>query len=129
MNVGKALRTVRAAKGLSQKDVATLASLDPSYVSLIETGRRNPTLNMVETLARALGVPLYLFIVLGSDEQELQGITPEQASILGRQILDVALATQREEGGRGRKRTGVDAKAGEADRPPPKRSARSRRRR
>src|SRR5689334_9997405 len=104
MDFGKALRTVRAARRLSQKDVAELTSLDPSYISLIEAGRRKPTLTMAEELARALDVPVYLFMLLGSEEQDLRGIAPAQASVLGRQILDLALATHRGESGRGRKR-------------------------
>lgn len=96
MDFGKALRTVRARKGLSQKDVAELASLNQSYVSLIESGRRKPTLSMAEDLARALGIPVYLFMLLGSDADDLRGLEPEQAAVLGRQILDVALATNRE---------------------------------
>lgn len=127
MDFGKALRTVRAARRLSQKDVAELASLDPSYISLIEAGRRKPTLTMAEELARALDVPVYLFMLLGSEEQDLRGIAPAQASILGRQILDLALATHRGGSGRGRKRPRNDAAARGPRRRQPRRASRTRR--
>src|SRR5689334_12570609 len=109
MDFGKALRTVRARKGLSQKDVAKLTSLDQSYISLIESGRRKPTLAIAEELARALDIPVYLFMLLGSDERDLRGIDPAQAALLGRQILDVALASDGGAGGHGRKPSRLSA--------------------
>ena len=54
---GRRLRDVRRARGLSQRDVAA-GAVNPSYISLLETGARVPTLDVVVHLARALGVPL-----------------------------------------------------------------------
>lgn len=66
--LGQRLRTLRIERGLSQADLAgNLVS--PSYVSLIESGRRSPEREVLDGLARRLGCsPLYLET----------GVTPEE---------------------------------------------------
>jgi DNA-binding XRE family transcriptional regulator len=55
----KILRTLRAQKGLTQKQVAKKARVTEFYVSQLETGlRRNPSLAVLRRLATALGVPV-----------------------------------------------------------------------
>ena len=52
------MRQLREAKGWSQEDFAEVAQLHRTYVSGIERGRRNPTLTVLERIAKALGIPL-----------------------------------------------------------------------
>jgi transcriptional regulator with XRE-family HTH domain len=51
------LRLLRQAKGLSQEVFAEEADLHRSYISDLERGVRNPSLTVIDKLARALGVP------------------------------------------------------------------------
>lgn len=53
---GKRLRTVRVRVHISQEALADLADLDRTYISLLERGKRNPSLACVASLARALNV-------------------------------------------------------------------------
>lgn len=53
----EALRRLRAASGLRQADLAVLAGIDASYLSMLETGRRRrPSRAVAARLAEALGV-------------------------------------------------------------------------
>jgi len=52
------LKKLRREKGLSQEAFADEAGLHRTYISDIERGARNPTISVVDKLARALGVPL-----------------------------------------------------------------------
>ena len=54
--LGRNVRRLREAKGWSQEDYADRAGIHRTYVSDIERGRRNPTVTVVEKLARPLGV-------------------------------------------------------------------------
>lgn len=54
--LGRNVRKLREAKGWSQEDYADRAGIHRTYVSDIERGRRNPTINVVERLAEPLGV-------------------------------------------------------------------------
>ncbi|WP_188316598.1 helix-turn-helix domain-containing protein [Solihabitans fulvus] len=54
---GRRLKRLRAERGLSQRDVA-VGVVNPSYISLLESGSRVPTLEVALHIARALDVPL-----------------------------------------------------------------------
>lgn len=75
-----------------QKDLATAIDADDSYVSLLESGKRVPSLAILQRLAEALGVPLYLLIFLGSEEEDLRGLSQGEAERLGKELLNVVLS-------------------------------------
>ena len=54
--LAKNLRRLREAKGWSQERYADEAGIHRAYVSDIERGARNPTIAVVEKLAKPLGV-------------------------------------------------------------------------
>jgi len=53
--LGKNVRRLREEKGLSQEAFAHEAGIHRTYVSDIERGARNPTILIVEKLAKRLG--------------------------------------------------------------------------
>ncbi|MBN1492269.1 MAG: helix-turn-helix transcriptional regulator [Phycisphaerae bacterium] len=55
---GRRLRAVRTEKGLSQEDLAHRSGLHRTYVSSVERGERNISLENIAKLAGALGVKL-----------------------------------------------------------------------
>lgn len=54
--LGRNLRREREKKTLTQEKLAEIAGLDPTYVSGIERGLRNPGIRNVAKLAKALGI-------------------------------------------------------------------------
>jgi ribosome-binding protein aMBF1 (putative translation factor) len=50
------VRRLRKERGLSQKDVAGLLDVDQAMISLIELRRANPTLSIIEQIAKKLRV-------------------------------------------------------------------------
>ncbi len=56
--VGELLRQWRHRRRLSQLDLAIAADVSARHVSLVETGKSNPSADMVLRLAEQLGVPL-----------------------------------------------------------------------
>lgn len=54
--LGQNVRRLREAKGWSQEDYADRAGIHRTYVSDIERGKRNPTVAVVEKLAKPLEV-------------------------------------------------------------------------
>ena len=72
MDYAKALRVSRAMAGLQQKELASRAGMDPSNISLIETGKRKPSLRAVEKLSQALGIPHHLFTLLATEPADLR---------------------------------------------------------
>ena len=66
VDYGKALRQARAIKELKQEVLADAAGISSNYVSMIEQGKRKPSVDVLEGLAKALSVPVWVFVVLGS---------------------------------------------------------------
>jgi len=54
--MGKNVRNLREAKGWSQDRLADESGLHRTYISGVERGVRNPTIEIVQQLARALSV-------------------------------------------------------------------------
>ncbi len=54
--LGLNIRHAREARELTQEKLAEKAGLDPTYISGIERGLRNPGIRNVVRLARALGL-------------------------------------------------------------------------
>ena len=56
--LGETIRARRKKLGLSQEELAHRAGVHPTYLSAIERGERNPALENLCAIAKALGVPL-----------------------------------------------------------------------
>lgn len=54
--LGKNLKRIRTAKGISQGEISRKLSVDKSFVSNIENGKTNPTLATIAKIAKAIGV-------------------------------------------------------------------------
>jgi transcriptional regulator with XRE-family HTH domain len=55
---GARVRTLRVERGLTQEDLAELANVHRTYLGGIERGSRNPSLDNIARLARALHVSI-----------------------------------------------------------------------
>ena len=56
--LGTAIRRCRAAKGISQEELAHRSAVDRSYMSSIERGGQNPGIMSVVRIARAMDVTM-----------------------------------------------------------------------
>ena len=54
--LGKNLKRIRTARGISQGEIGRILGVDKGFVSNIENGKTNPTLATIAKLAKAIGV-------------------------------------------------------------------------
>lgn len=92
MNIGHALKICRSAKRLSLDAISTKSGLSRSYLSMIESGKREPTLSSVEKIVRALQIPLPIVLFLAADSEELEGLDSETTKRLSAAALEVMKA-------------------------------------
>ncbi|HLT91490.1 MAG TPA: helix-turn-helix transcriptional regulator [Woeseiaceae bacterium] len=59
---GELVRKRRLSAGISQEALAAAAECHPTYISLLENGRRNPSLDTMIRLARALDCPAWKLV-------------------------------------------------------------------
>jgi transcriptional regulator with XRE-family HTH domain len=78
MNIGKRLRGLREAKGLSQGDIERRSGLLRSYISRVEGGYTTPSLSTLEKLAKALEVEPYQLLFQG-EGRPIAARAPEPA--------------------------------------------------
>ncbi len=77
MILGQVLRDIRQSKGLSLTDLSILTDTSKSYLSKVETNKRDPSLNTVSSICSALNVPLSIVILLAEkpEDDEFKEIT------------------------------------------------------
>ncbi len=69
--IGQRIRNYRTEKGLSQEKLAELSGCHPTYIGQVERGEKNATLESIEKIASAMGVPLSkLFEKMGEDNSD-----------------------------------------------------------
>ena len=56
------IRAWREYKQIKVKELAKRAGITPSYLSQIETGKRNPTIDTLKAIAEALGIDVEMLI-------------------------------------------------------------------
>jgi transcriptional regulator with XRE-family HTH domain len=67
--LGRNVRRLRTERGASQEEIAFKAGLNRAYLSDVERGDRNPTVQVAGRIAKALGVePKELFLLPSDDK-------------------------------------------------------------
>ncbi len=89
MDYGRALRVVRSAHGLTQRQLADRIGISASHLSLVESGKRDPSLKVLQEISATLAVPMHLLTLLASDVGDVDD--PENAD----RIADTAKALLR----------------------------------
>lgn len=91
VNYSKAIRVGRALADISQRDLSRRISVDPSLVSMLENGRRKPSLEMLQKVAVALGIPFHLFTLLASEPDEIKDADPNTVRQLAMALSELLL--------------------------------------
>ena len=56
VKLGKNLKRIRMEKGISQGEIARTLKVGRSFITNIENGKTNPTLDTIAKIAKAIGV-------------------------------------------------------------------------
>jgi transcriptional regulator with XRE-family HTH domain len=79
MDIGKRIRTLREAKGLSQGDIEKRSGLLRSYISRVEGGYTAPSLTTLEKFSKALEVEPYQLLFRGAGHPTAPRIPPQSS--------------------------------------------------
>lgn len=92
MKIGHAIKVCRSAKCLSLNELSKLVDVSSPYLSMIESGKRSPTLSSIEKIAKALEVPMPILIFLASEDGELNGLDVDTVHRLSNAVINVMRA-------------------------------------
>jgi transcriptional regulator with XRE-family HTH domain len=96
MDYGKAIRVGRSARGLTQTELAERTSIGPSELSLIESGKRQPTVKVLGQISDALQIPLHL--LLASEPKDLKERESEpEINELAKDLLRLLVSTDNQQ--------------------------------
>lgn len=91
MNYAKAIRIVRSMSSMSQATLADRCELDRSYLSLIEAGKRTPSLATLVRLAGEIGIPFHLLTLLAVEKADAKSLDEEQVKNLAIELTKLLI--------------------------------------
>lgn len=63
MTLGNAIKLIRTARNVRQRDLASELDVSPNYLSMLEANRRVPSVTFLRKIASKLQVPAGLFLL------------------------------------------------------------------
>jgi transcriptional regulator with XRE-family HTH domain len=105
LRIGRTLKDLRAARDLTQQDLADDLGISASYLSLLESGKRRTTRKILRGLSDYLDIPAGYFVI---EAMQLTGLEPRHRDViqeLRRDLVEPALQRAFAEG---RKRQRLD---------------------
>ena len=95
MNYARAIKICRAAFEMEQQELADSVGVTPSYLSLIESGKRKPSNKRFEEICEVFGIPLDLMVLLGAEPGELEETDFKNLGEISRSLLEVLVFNKR----------------------------------
>jgi transcriptional regulator with XRE-family HTH domain len=71
MNIGNAIKELRIKRGFNQIDFADKCGLSQSYLSLIEKGKKEPTLSLLKKISSTLSMPMPILVFFSLDKNDV----------------------------------------------------------
>ena len=92
--IGKIIRQIREALGLTQEQLAAKARIDQHYLSRIETGKQQPSLSILQKIAQALDGELLIDIEITAKTQQQQALDELMATLKDKSADEIRRATR-----------------------------------
>ena len=71
MNIGLSIKKMRKKKGVNQQSLSEITQITQTYLSLIENGRKTPSIAVLRQISDALKVPLPVIIWNSIEENDV----------------------------------------------------------
>jgi transcriptional regulator with XRE-family HTH domain len=94
MKLGKAFRMARTRAGLRQNELAGRLQVSPTYISMLENDRRDPSWSFICRACEELKLPIPMLLLLAADTIDIAADQQGQRgrSIVQRELLAYFLA-------------------------------------
>lgn len=97
MNIGQTIKFCRKNNGLTQGQLAKLAGISVSHISLMENNEREPALSKLEAISKALNMPLSVLVFLASNSEEVTELSKSQIEEMSNSIMGLMDVAYRQE--------------------------------
>lgn len=89
MDIGKTIKDLRLKKGFNQGEFALKCGLSQPYLSLIEKGRKEPTLGLLKEIAINLSIPTPVLVFLSLDKDDVDDSKKDAFAFLENTMKDL----------------------------------------
>lgn len=72
MHIGKVIRAARLEKDLNQSELAQRSGISNAYLSQIESGKQEPSLETIEKICQVLDTPAYILFFKAVEEEKVK---------------------------------------------------------
>lgn len=72
MKIGTAINRMRIIKEITQTELSIKTGISQTYISQIENNRKNPSIEVLETISKALDVPLPILLFYSMDQEDVK---------------------------------------------------------
>jgi transcriptional regulator with XRE-family HTH domain len=86
-HLGRMVRVARVSRGLTQRELAARVKRSQNLIWSVESGKKDPGLVLLWSIARALGIPLDFFVVSLSEPKSTSTKAEQAAFQEGRSLL------------------------------------------
>lgn len=100
MELGRAIKVMRTASGIKQKEVASRTGVTANYVSLVEGGKREPSISFLRQIAKVIGVPVGLLFLWEEGAVGKSGKSGPQVRALLTELEAIYLFARRQKASR-----------------------------
>lgn len=91
MDIGKAIKTLRVSRGLTQKQLADRIGCSETNMIFLETGRSFPRMEKIESICRELSIPQSYLLVFSLTKEDIpeskQGVYESRVQPLRDELL------------------------------------------
>ena len=87
MNIGKAIKTIRREKGLSQKDACIKIGITQSYLSQMEAGIKDASIDILKKVSAAYDIPLPMILLMAHEDSDIRPEKKDMFKVL-KPLLD-----------------------------------------
>lgn len=77
MNIGLSIKKCRKLRNVTLDELSIRTKLSKSYLSLIESGKRRPSIDVVNSISVCIGIPMHLLIYLSTDTEDVTSLNAE----------------------------------------------------
>ena len=71
MNVGQAIKVIRKKSNLNQGTFANAIGFTQTYLSQIESGKKTPSIDVLDKISKLTGTPVPAIMILGLERGEV----------------------------------------------------------
>ena len=89
MDLGNTIRTIRNRKGFTQIEFANKCNITQSYLSQIESNKKEPNISTVKIISKNLDIPLPVIFFLSMNESDIDETKVESFKVINKSVKNL----------------------------------------